>query len=132
MKKKKYPVRVCDGFYGKEIKIAVPDRESPVLIAQDVFGEEEPMCQVLVYESEEDEHCLSIRLNDNGTIAEITLPTEWMSKIRPWSDCSAWLTRRDGSPVDWSGGHVLCYDCGESYPKDLLQCPTCGLRRQGV
>ncbi|VGO12614.1 hypothetical protein PDESU_01167 [Pontiella desulfatans] len=85
--------------YGVELDISVPGNTHPVLVAQDVFGEAEEQMQLLVYPAgvdQETESAVSIRFNDDGSIAEVVVPDEM--SVRHWDDSeeSDWLKRRDG------------------------------------
>ena len=85
--------------YGVEVDIHVPGNPLPVLVAQDVFGEADEQMQLLVYPAgvdQETESAVSVRFNDDGSIAEVVVPDEL--SIRRWDDPdeSDWLKRRDG------------------------------------
>ena len=85
--------------YGVELDIDVPGSSHPVVVAQDVFGEVEERMQILVYPSgadQETERAVSVRINPDGSIAEVVIP-EGIS-VRRWDDAviSDWLERRDG------------------------------------
>ncbi|VGO13671.1 hypothetical protein PDESU_02228 [Pontiella desulfatans] len=85
--------------YGVELDIDVPGNPHPVLVAQDVFGEIEEQMQLLVYPAgvdQETESAVSIRFNDDGSIAEVVVPDGAI--VLKWEDTtvSDWLKRRDG------------------------------------
>ena len=85
--------------FGVEMDIAMPANPHPALVAQDVFGEAEECMQLLVYPAgvdQETESAISVRFNDDGSIAEVVVPDE--VSIRHWDepDGSDWLKRRDG------------------------------------
>lgn len=85
--------------YGVELDIAVPGNTHHVLVAQDVFGAAEEQMQLLVYPAgvdQETESAVSVRFNDDGSIAEVVVPDEM--SVRHWDDSveSDWLKRRDG------------------------------------
>ena len=86
-------------IYGVELDIALPGNTHPVLVAQDVFGEAEEQMQLLVYPAgvdQETDSAVSIRFNDDGSIAEVVVPDDM--PVRHWDDSeeSDWLKRRDG------------------------------------
>ena len=85
--------------YGVELDIRIPGSPDSVLVAQDVFGEVEERMQILVYPcsaDQETERAVSVRINPDGSIAEVVIP-EGIS-VRRWDDAviSDWLERRDG------------------------------------
>lgn len=86
-------------IYGVELEISVPGNPHPVLVAQDVFGEAEEQMQLLVYPAgidQETEAAVSVRFNDDGSIAEVVVPDG--VPVRHWDEPaeSDWLKRRDG------------------------------------
>ncbi|MDF7822822.1 hypothetical protein P4B35_02255 [Pontiellaceae bacterium B12227] len=99
--KKNYAVAVHEtrSAFGVELDIHVPGSPHPVLVAQDVFGEAEEQIQLLVYPAgidQETESAVSIRFNDDGSIAEVVVPDGAIAL--KWEDItvSDWLKRRDG------------------------------------
>jgi len=96
---KKYPAKMRPNpVHGDMLQILFPDSIHPIEILQDVFGEQETLCQVLVYEPSQEEPALAIRFNDDGTIAEISLPKKYRALIvkAEAHTASPWMIRRDG------------------------------------
>ena len=98
---KEYKVTIHENrsAFGVEMDVAMPANPHPVLVAQDVFGEAEEQMQLLVYPAgvdQETESAISVRFNDDGSIAEVVVPDG--VQIRHWDDSveSDWLKRRDG------------------------------------
>ena len=86
--------------FGVELEIEVPENDRPVVVAQDVFGERETRMQMLVYpatdEAGETENAVSVRINPDGSIAEVVVPEG--VNVRRWDDAEAsdWMIARDG------------------------------------
>ncbi len=83
-----------------EMNISFPRaQEWPVVVAQDVFGEKEPMCQIVCHEADPSaEPAVYVRYNDNGTVAEVLVRDDLFENVRGTSTriVSDWLKRRDG------------------------------------
>lgn len=101
MVKRRFEVSVHEdrSIYGTEWDVRVPDNDNPVVVAQDVFGEAKELMQLLVYPAgvdQETESAVSIRFNDDGSIAEVVVPDG--VPVTRWDDTteSDWLERRDG------------------------------------
>ena len=99
--KKGYEATLHDNrsSYGVELEIQVPGSPHPVVVAQDVFGEAEERMQILVYPAgvdQETESAVGVRINPDGSIAEVVVPGH--VPIRRWdeSEASKWLEGRDG------------------------------------
>ena len=95
---KKYPATVHDLECGVAVQITVPDSNGCVSVFQDVYGEKEEMCQLIVHSSEHEDPALHIRLNDDGSIAEVLVRPDLMDVVRLANTpvVSDWLKRRDG------------------------------------
>ena len=95
---KNYPTVIKSGSFGEEFRVSMPDAELDVVVSTDVFGEKEEMCQLIVEDSGGDEPALHVRLNDDGTIAEILIREDIYECARPMntSFVSDWLRKRDG------------------------------------
>ena len=91
--------------YGVEWDIRVPQNHQPVTVAQDVYGEQEERMQLFVYPSGGEElgveDAVSIRFNNDGTIAGVVVPDG--ISVTGWDEpaLSDWMKARDGeSPKD--------------------------------
>ena len=100
MIKKGYEVMLHAGRspYGVELDISVPGSDAPVIVSQDVFGEEKERMQLFVSPSgaEEVEAMVSIRFNDDGSIAGVVVPDG--VPVEGWCapSLSVWMKERDG------------------------------------
>ncbi len=105
MIKQGYEVSIYENrsVYGVEWDINVPENESPVIVAQDVFGEVEERMQLLIYpptDTEgEVENAVSVRFNNDGTIAEVVVPDG--ISVASWDEptLSDWMKARDGESL---------------------------------
>lgn len=95
---KEYPVSIHNGQSGLEIRISVPDSEVSVIASQDVCGYREDMCQILLEDTVSVDPAVCVRLNDDGTVAEILVRDDLYESVRPVSTnfVSDWLKKRDG------------------------------------
>lgn len=96
---KHYPITVHGEYNASEFRLYMPEAKVPVLIAQDVFGEMEKMCQLVIHESDPDiDPALHVRLNDDGTVAEILIREDLRGVVTSMESdfVSDWLKRRDG------------------------------------
>jgi hypothetical protein len=98
---KKYPViHHTNDRFGDGMSVLFPHKAMPVVITQDVYGEVEPLCQILVYElgNDQEEAAIAIRFNDDGSIAEICMPEKYRALVVKAEEhtASPWMVRRDG------------------------------------
>lgn len=86
--------------YGTEWDLCVPGNHQPVTVAQDIYGEKEERMQLFIYpaggEELAEEDAVSIRFNNDGTIAGVVVPeglpvTGWDEPV-----LSDWMKARDG------------------------------------
>lgn len=84
--------------YGVEMSILFPLSGNKVDVCQDVFGELEEKCQIIIYTCSEDDPAILVRFDDDGTIAEVCLSKETAQKIVPidTNKPTRWLIQRDG------------------------------------
>lgn len=102
MTKQDYTVTLHDdrSCYGVELDISVPQNDNPVVVAQDVYGEKQELMQLLVYpatdEEGEVEAAVSIRFNNDGSIAGVVVPDG--IPVSGWEESavSEWMEARDG------------------------------------
>ena len=86
--------------YGVELDIRVPQNKNPVVVAQDVYGENKELMQILVYpatdEAGEVEHAVSVRINPDGSLAGVVVPDG--IPVENWGESSVsdWMNTRDG------------------------------------
>ncbi len=103
MIKEDYPVTLHENrsIYGVELDIGVPDNDTMVIMAQDVFGEEKECMQLLIYPATDPEGDLengvSIRIGEDGSIYEVVVPKD--IRVQNWDTAKAspWLIERHGT-----------------------------------
>ena len=102
MTKQGYEVTMHDdrSCYGVELDILVPQNDNPVVVAQDVYGEQEEHMKLFVYpatdEEGEVENAVSVRVAPDGSIAGVVVPDG--IQVGNWEDTSVsdWMEARDG------------------------------------
>lgn len=102
MIKQGYEVSLHDdrSVYGVEWDINVPENHQPVTVAQDVYGEKEERMQLFIYPAGGEElaveDAVSIRFNNDGTIAGVVVPEGL--PVTGWDEpaLSDWMKARDG------------------------------------
>ncbi len=96
-----YFPRYSRSQYGMELDIDVPNSEHAVTVAQDIFGEQSEMMQVIVSPTNEEydtpiEESISVRMTREGKIHSVVVPNGIYIESWDTATVSDWLLNRDG------------------------------------